>query len=72
MKQGDWKKWQEAVNSELKSMKDNEVWDYVDRPNKKVIDSKWLFKIKSENDNPKYKARLVLSLIHISEPTRPY
>ena len=51
-------KWQEAINSELQSMKDNEVWVYDDRPSKKVIDFKWLFEIKSENDNPEYKVRL--------------
>jgi len=58
MQRGDWMKWQEAINSELQSMKDNEVWVYDDRPSKKVIDFKWLFEIKSENDNPEYKVRL--------------
>lgn len=38
----------------------NKVWDYVERPHKKVIDSKWIFKIKSDKGNPKYKARLVI------------
>ena len=60
MKSGEWKSWQDAIKSELKSMYDNDVWEYVDRPNKKVIDSRWLFRIKSDNNRPKYKARLVI------------
>lgn len=49
-------------------MKKNEVWELVDRPQKdctskrpNIIDSKWIFKIKTEKDGgKKYKARLVI------------
>ncbi|GJZ03660.1 retrotransposon protein, putative, ty1-copia subclass [Tanacetum coccineum] len=38
-------KWLNAMNVEMQSMKDNEVWDLVDlSPNGKTVGSKWLFK----------------------------
>ncbi|GJW20836.1 hypothetical protein Tco_0031458 [Tanacetum coccineum] len=38
-------KWLNAMNVEMQSMKDNEVWDLVELPpNDKTIGSKWLFK----------------------------
>ncbi|GJS65409.1 retrotransposon protein, putative, ty1-copia subclass [Tanacetum coccineum] len=55
-------KWLEAMNVEMQSMKDNEVWDLVDLPpNGKTIGSKWLFKKKTNMDGAvhTYKARLV-------------
>ncbi|GKA93037.1 retrotransposon protein, putative, ty1-copia subclass [Tanacetum coccineum] len=55
-------KWLDAMNVEMKSMKDNEVWDLVDLPpNGKTIGSKWLFKKKTGIDGAvhTYKARLV-------------
>ncbi|GJW84895.1 retrotransposon protein, putative, ty1-copia subclass [Tanacetum coccineum] len=55
-------KWLSAMNVEMQSMKDNEVWDLVDLPpNSKIIGSKWLFKKKTEIDGAvhTYKARLV-------------
>ncbi|GKA07929.1 putative retrotransposon ty1-copia subclass protein [Tanacetum coccineum] len=37
-------KWLNAMNVEMQSMKDNEVWDLVDLPpNGKTVGSKWLF-----------------------------
>ena len=45
--------WQNAIAEELNSMKENEVWVLVDRPNKnqaKVIDSEWVFKRKLNED----------------------
>ena len=54
--------WKNAIQSELDSIKENEVWSVVERPNDKtVIGSKWLFKIKrnSRNEPEKFKARLV-------------
>ncbi|GJU86226.1 retrotransposon protein, putative, ty1-copia subclass [Tanacetum coccineum] len=51
-----------AMNAEMQSMKDNEVWDLVDLPpNRKTIGSKWLFKKKTDMDGAvhTYKARLV-------------
>ncbi|GJV49575.1 retrotransposon protein, putative, ty1-copia subclass [Tanacetum coccineum] len=55
-------KWLNAMNVEMQSMKDNEVWDLVDLPpNGKTVGSKWLFKKKTNMDGAvhTYKARLV-------------
>ncbi|GJR71489.1 putative reverse transcriptase domain-containing protein [Tanacetum coccineum] len=42
-------KWLNAINVEMQSMKDNEVWDLVELPpNGKIVDSKWLFKKKTD------------------------
>nr|GEZ60227.1 hypothetical protein [Tanacetum cinerariifolium] len=44
-------KWLNAINVEMESMKDNEVWDLVDLPpNDKTVGSKWLFKKKTDMD----------------------
>ncbi|GJY19450.1 retrotransposon protein, putative, ty1-copia subclass [Tanacetum coccineum] len=44
-------KWMNAMNVEMQSMKDNEVWDLVDLPpNGKTIRSKCLFKNKTNMD----------------------
>ncbi|GJV75161.1 putative retrotransposon ty1-copia subclass protein [Tanacetum coccineum] len=56
------KKWLAAMNVEMKSMKENEVWDRVDLPpNGKTVGSKWLFKKKTNMDGVvhTFKARLV-------------
>ncbi|GJZ52783.1 retrotransposon protein, putative, ty1-copia subclass, partial [Tanacetum coccineum] len=55
-------KWLEALNAEMQSMKDNQVWNLVDLPpNCKIVGSKWLFKKKTDMDGNiyTYKARLV-------------
>ncbi|GKF36327.1 putative retrotransposon ty1-copia subclass protein [Tanacetum coccineum] len=55
-------KWLDAMNVEMQSMKDNEVWDLVDLPpNGKTVGRKWLFKKKTDMDGVvhTYKARLV-------------
>nr|GFC39894.1 putative retrotransposon Ty1-copia subclass protein [Tanacetum cinerariifolium] len=55
-------KWLNAMNVEMQSMKENEVWVLVELPPKiKTIGSKWLFKKKTDmNGNVHiYKARLV-------------
>ncbi|GJS92823.1 retrotransposon protein, putative, ty1-copia subclass [Tanacetum coccineum] len=55
-------KWLNAINVEMQSMKDNEVWDLVDLPpNGKTVGSKWLFKKKNDMDGDvhTYKACLV-------------
>ncbi len=58
----DCEKWKQAMEREMESLRENEVWELVKLPlNKKVVGSKWVFKIKM-NDNGKvnrYKARLV-------------
>ncbi|GJR53544.1 retrotransposon protein, putative, ty1-copia subclass [Tanacetum coccineum] len=51
-----------AMNVEMQSMKDNEVWILVELPpNGKTVGSKWLFKKKTDMDGAvhTYKARLV-------------
>ncbi|GJR67012.1 retrotransposon protein, putative, ty1-copia subclass [Tanacetum coccineum] len=55
-------KWLTAMNVEMQSMKDNEVWILVELPpNGKTVGSKWLFKKKTDMDGAvhTYKARLV-------------
>nr|GEV50651.1 zinc finger, CCHC-type [Tanacetum cinerariifolium] len=45
------KKWLNAMNVEMQSMKDNEVWVLVELPpNGKTVGSKWLFKKKIDMD----------------------
>nr|GEU52217.1 hypothetical protein [Tanacetum cinerariifolium] len=56
------KKWLNAMNVEMQTMKDNEVWVIVELPhNGKTVGSKWLFKKKTVMDEVvhTYKARLV-------------
>nr|GEW47081.1 hypothetical protein [Tanacetum cinerariifolium] len=55
-------KWLNAMNLEMQSMKNNEVWVLVELPpNGKTVGSKWLFKKKTDMDGNvhTYKARLV-------------
>ncbi|GJY44756.1 retrotransposon protein, putative, ty1-copia subclass [Tanacetum coccineum] len=55
-------KWLNAMNVEMQSMKDNEVWELVDLPpDGKTVGHKWLFKKKTDMDGAvhTYKARLV-------------
>ncbi|GJV06387.1 retrotransposon protein, putative, ty1-copia subclass [Tanacetum coccineum] len=55
-------KWLEAMNMEMQSMKDNQVWYLVDLPsNGRTVGCKWLFKKKTDIDGNVYtfKARLV-------------
>nr|GEU47325.1 zinc finger, CCHC-type [Tanacetum cinerariifolium] len=55
-------KWLNAMNVEMQSMKDNEVWVLVELPpNVKTVGSKWLFKKKTDMDGVvhTYKAHLV-------------
>ena len=54
--------WIDAMNEEIKSMKDNYVWDLVPLPEGvKPIGFKWIFKTKrdSKGDAERYKVRLV-------------
>nr|GEV48176.1 retrotransposon protein, putative, Ty1-copia subclass [Tanacetum cinerariifolium] len=55
-------KWLNAMNVEMQSMKENEVWELVELPpNAKTIGHKWLFKKKTDMDGVvhTYKAHLV-------------
>ena len=54
--------WMEAINDELNSLRLNDTWDIVDKPqDKNIVACRWVFSIKSDKfGNPsKYKARLV-------------
>nr|GEV73211.1 hypothetical protein [Tanacetum cinerariifolium] len=65
-------KWLNAMNVEMKSMKDNEVWDLVELPpNGKTVGSKWLFKKKTDMDGAVYtsKARLDYEIWQIDVKT---
>ncbi|GJW94157.1 retrotransposon protein, putative, ty1-copia subclass [Tanacetum coccineum] len=56
------KKWLDAMNVEMQSMKDNDVWELVELPpNARTIGSKWLFKKKTDMDGAihTFKAHLV-------------
>ena len=58
----DSKAWYEAMQSEMQSMYDNQVWTLVDLPQgKRVVQNKWVFKRKMDMDGnmTTYKARLV-------------
>ncbi|GJQ90531.1 retrotransposon protein, putative, ty1-copia subclass [Tanacetum coccineum] len=55
-------KWLEAMNTEMQSMKDNQVWYLVDLPsNGRTVGCKWLFKKKIDMDGKvhTFKARLM-------------
>ena len=58
--------WIDAIQAELKSLSENKVWEFVPRENKKVIGTRWIFKIKkdSENKPTRLKARLVAKGYH--------
>ena len=54
--------WQKAMETEMQSLKENNVWDLVELPkDRKVIGSKWVYKVKTGADGliERYKARLV-------------
>jgi hypothetical protein len=55
-------KWQEAMNSELQALIDNQTWSLVPLPpGKRLISCKWVYRIKRKADMSveRYKARLV-------------
>nr|GFA12144.1 hypothetical protein [Tanacetum cinerariifolium] len=53
-------KWLDAMNVEMQSMKDNQVWCLVDLPpNCKTVGSKWLFKKKNDMDGIVHTIKLV-------------
>lgn len=51
------KKWNKAMNDEIKSLEENKTWKIVNKPeDKKIVEVKWIYRIKS---NGIYKARVV-------------
>ena len=62
MKSSKSQKWIAAMEEEIKSMRDNDVWDLVELPEGvKPIGYKWIFKTKRDSmgNIERYKARLV-------------
>src|SRR5690606_22323231 len=58
----EWKEWQKAMDEELQSLKENQVWEVVPKPaNRKIVDCKWVYKVKTDANGylERYKARLV-------------
>ncbi|GJY79267.1 retrotransposon protein, putative, ty1-copia subclass [Tanacetum coccineum] len=58
----EYEKWLADMNVEMKSMKDNDVWELVELPpNAKIVGHKWLFKKKTDMDGVvhTFKSRLV-------------
>ena len=58
----DWPKWDEAIQKELKSLKDSGTWRLVKRPpDANVVDCRWVLRIKKNaaGEIDKYKAQLV-------------
>ena len=54
--------WTKAMQSEMKSLNENQVWELVELPKgRKAIGCKWIFKTKIDGDGniERYKARLV-------------
>ena len=55
-------KWQKAMDSEMESLRENGVYEIVDRPaGKKIVKSKWVLRVKTneKGEIEKYKARVV-------------
>lgn len=62
MKCDDKEKWKTAMENELQSLQENNVWDLVKLPkDREVVGSKWVFRVKTNPDGSvdRYKARLV-------------
>lgn len=54
-------KWKNAIEEEIKSLKENGTWDIVPKPkDRDIVTCKWVFKLKrnTEGNVEKYKARL--------------
>ena len=59
----DWPLWQQAMDREMKTLKDTGTWETVLCPTgHNIVGSKWVFQIKrkADGDIDKYKARLVV------------
>lgn len=55
-------KWKGAMEKEIESLHENQVWDLIELPkDRKAVGSKWVFKLKTDADGAvaRYKARLV-------------
>ena len=53
-------KWELTIQEEIKALHSNNTWYLVELPKgRKAIPNKWVYKIKTVDDKPKYKASLV-------------
>lgn len=61
MSRSDRFEWLAAMNEELKSLRENKVWELVKRPKANIVTNKWVLKIKRKPDGSidRYRARLV-------------
>ena len=55
--------WKQAMEEEMKALRNNNTWDVVDRPppQRQIVDSKWVYKLKLKADGSieRYKGRVV-------------
>jgi len=57
-----WSDWKNVMDEELKSLKENDVWDVIPKPaGRKVVASRWVYEAKenAQGEVERYKARLV-------------
>ncbi|KAK4409816.1 Retrovirus-related Pol polyprotein from transposon TNT 1-94 [Sesamum angolense] len=60
LESSDAKNWKNAMNEEIISLLKNKTWILVPKPeNASIVDCKWVFKRKHEDNATRYKARLV-------------
>lgn len=61
MSRPDKDKWLDAMGDEINSLKENKVWEIVDRPNTNVVTNRWVLRIKRKptGEVDRYRARLV-------------
>ncbi|KAG6438777.1 hypothetical protein O3G_MSEX000215 [Manduca sexta] len=61
MTRPDKSKWEEAINTELRTLQENNTWEEVTEvpEGENIISSKWVFTIKETEEKSIYKARLV-------------
>jgi hypothetical protein len=62
LRSAEWSHWQEAIDTEYKSLPERQTWSLeVKLAGRKIVDNKWVFKIKRNSDGTiaRYKARLV-------------
>lgn len=61
MSRSDAKLWKLAMKDEIKSLDENSTWELVDLPGRKPVKSKWVFKIKRDQNGQivQHKARLM-------------
>ena len=49
--------WQQAMNKEIRSLEGNQTWKLVKKPDKEILDVKWVY---TKKFNGTFKARLVV------------